>query len=217
MPESRRVKLTKRLIKEAFIELLEEKPLAKVTVTDVCSIAEINRSTFYAYYEDVPSLMREIQEDVISRIPTPESLPDVINSLERFLDLMVPLFDYIQKNSKLFNVLVVQAECDDFAERIVRTVLERYPGFTYAQAVLETGRTHQIRVHMAYIGHPLLGDTVYGGGHTPFEKHNAALIDGQMLHATALILRHPVTGEEMRFETELPENFREMLDRLGRL
>jgi 23S rRNA pseudouridine1911/1915/1917 synthase len=70
---------------------------------------------------------------------------------------------------------------------------------------------------MAYIGHPLMGDTVYGGGHTPFEKHNAALIDGQMLHATALILRHPVTGEEMRFETELPENFREMLDRLGRL
>lgn len=116
MAESRRVKLTKRLITEAFIELLEEKPLAKVTVTDVCSIAEINRSTFYAYYEDV-----------ISRIPTPESLPDVVNSLERFLDMMVPLFDYIQKNSKLFNVLVVQAECDDFAERIVRTVLDRYP------------------------------------------------------------------------------------------
>jgi len=97
------------------------------------------------------------------------------------------------------------------------TVLERFPGFTYAQAVLETGRTHQIRVHMAYIGHPLMGDTVYGGGHTSFEKHNAGLIDGQMLHATALILRHPVTGEEMRFETELPEDFREMLERLRRL
>lgn len=127
MPESRRVKLTKRLITEAFIELLESKPLAKVTVTDVCNIAEINRSTFYAYYEDVPSLMREIQEEVISRIPAPESLPTVVESLERFLDMMVPLFDYIKKNSRLFNVLVVQAECDDFAERIVRTVLERYP------------------------------------------------------------------------------------------
>ncbi len=127
MPESRRVKLTKRLIKEAFIELLESKPLAKVTVTDVCNIAEINRSTFYAYYEDVPSLMREIQEDVISRIPAPETLPTVVESLERFLDMMVPLFDYIKQNSRLFNVLVVQAECDDFAERIVRTVLERYP------------------------------------------------------------------------------------------
>lgn len=106
MAESRRVKLTKRLITEAFIELLEEKPLAKVTVTDVCSIAEINRSTFYAYYEDVPSLMREIQEDVISRIPAPESLPTVVESLERFLDMMVPLFDYIQKTANCLKFLL---------------------------------------------------------------------------------------------------------------
>ncbi len=127
MAESRRVKLTKRLIKEAFIELLEEKALAKVTVTDICNIAEINRSTFYAYYEDVPSLMREIQEEVISHIPAPETLPSVVDSLERFLDMMVPLFDYIKQNDRLFNVLIVQAECDDFAERIVCTVLERYP------------------------------------------------------------------------------------------
>lgn len=96
-------------------------------------------------------------------------------------------------------------------------VIERFTGFTYAEAVLETGRTHQIRVHMAYIGHPLMGDTVYGGGRTAFEKHNAPLIDGQMLHATALILRHPRTGEEMRFETPLPDNFTAMLDKLGRM
>lgn len=97
------------------------------------------------------------------------------------------------------------------------TVLERFPGYTYAQAVLETGRTHQIRVHMAYIGHPLMGDTVYGGGHTAFEKHNAPLIDGQMLHATALILRHPVTGESMRFESPLPDSFDAVLDKLRKL
>ena len=97
-------------------------------------------------------------------------------------------------------------------------VLERFPesGFTYVGAVLETGRTHQIRVHMAYIGHPLMGDTVYGGGHTPFEKHNAPLLDGQMLHAYALILHHPRTGEEMRFETPLTENFTAMLEKLRR-
>ncbi|MBE6542013.1 MAG: RluA family pseudouridine synthase [Ruminococcaceae bacterium] len=95
--------------------------------------------------------------------------------------------------------------------------LERFSGFTYAEAVLETGRTHQIRVHMAYSGHPLMGDTVYGGGHTTFEKHNAPLIDGQMLHATALILNHPRTGEKMRFETPLPENFTEILEKLRRM
>ncbi len=96
-------------------------------------------------------------------------------------------------------------------------VLERFSGFTYAQAVLETGRTHQIRVHMAYVGHPLMGDTVYGGGHTVFEKHNAPLLEGQMLHATALILRHPVTGETMRFESDLPENFSAILHKLRKL
>ncbi|MBQ2546730.1 MAG: RluA family pseudouridine synthase [Clostridia bacterium] len=91
--------------------------------------------------------------------------------------------------------------------------IERYPssGFTYAGAVLETGRTHQIRVHMAYIGHPLMGDTLYGGGHTPFERHYRSLLDGQMLHAAALVLKHPRTGEEMRFETPLPAGFGEML------
>ena len=95
-------------------------------------------------------------------------------------------------------------------------VIERFPtsGFTYAGAVLETGRTHQIRVHMAFIGHPLMGDELYGGGRTTFEKHNAPLIDGQMLHATALILKHPRTGEEMRFESPLPENFEAMLAKL---
>ena len=95
------------------------------------------------------------------------------------------------------------------------SVIERFPssGFTYAGAVLETGRTHQIRVHLAYIGHPLMGDTLYGGGHTVFERHHPALIDGQgqMLHAAALILRHPRTGEALRFETPLPENFSTML------
>ena len=95
-------------------------------------------------------------------------------------------------------------------------ILERFPssGFTYAEAVLETGRTHQIRVHMAYIGHPLMGDLLYGGGHTAFEKHNAPLLDGQMLHAAALILRHPRTGEEMRFESPLPDNFEAVLSKL---
>ena len=98
-------------------------------------------------------------------------------------------------------------------------VIERFPssGFTYVGAVLETGRTHQIRVHMAYIGHPLMGDTVYGGGHTTFEKHNAPLIDGQMLHAFALILCHPRTGEEMRFETPLEDNFEAVLNKLRKI
>ena len=92
------------------------------------------------------------------------------------------------------------------------TVLERFGGVSYLRLRLETGRTHQIRVHMASLGHPLLGDTVYGGGNTRFEKVHAALLDGQALHARALTLTHPRTGEEMRFECPFPENFFKLLE-----
>ena len=97
------------------------------------------------------------------------------------------------------------------------TVLEEFPSFTYAKMELETGRTHQIRVHMSHIGHPIIGDTVYGGGKTPFEKTNSALLDGQILHAKELSFPHPKTKEIMHFECELPDNFKELLKRLKNL
>ncbi len=78
--------------------------------------------------------------------------------------------------------------------------------FSLLRLELETGRTHQIRVHMAHVGHPVLGDPVYGGDRTTFQKHHPALFDGQMLHAHRLTLTHPTTGETMTFEAPLPEN-----------
>lgn len=90
-------------------------------------------------------------------------------------------------------------------------VLERFGGITYLALELETGRTHQIRVHMSHLSHPLLGDTVYGGGRTPFERRHAALLEGQCLHAAALTLPHPRTGEILRFESPLPEEFARLL------
>ena len=90
-------------------------------------------------------------------------------------------------------------------------VLERFGGVSYLALQLETGRTHQIRVHMSHLGHPLVGDTVYGGGRTPFERHHAPLLSGQCLHAVRLTLRHPRTGEDMCFESPLPEDFEKLL------
>ena len=90
-------------------------------------------------------------------------------------------------------------------------VLERYGDVSYVRCLLETGRTHQIRVHMSYIGHPLLGDEVYGAGKIRFEKLHAQLLDGQILHAKRLTLTHPTTGERMSFECELPSNFKKLL------
>ena len=90
------------------------------------------------------------------------------------------------------------------------SVLARYRGYTLVRCKLETGRTHQIRVHMAHIGHPLLGDEVYGHAKLP-EK---GLI-GQCLHAKELEFIHPRTGETVHLCTELPEYFTEVLTRLG--
>lgn len=87
-------------------------------------------------------------------------------------------------------------------------VLERFGQYTYIECRLETGRTHQIRVHMASIGHPLLGDTVYGTAKNPWK------LQGQTLHAMVLGFRHPVTGEFMEFEAPLPEYFCKLLDKL---
>ncbi len=88
-------------------------------------------------------------------------------------------------------------------------VLERFGDYTYIQCELETGRTHQIRVHMASIGHPLLGDSVYGPRKSPFPK-----LVGQTLHAKTLGLLHPKTGEYLEVEAPLPEYFSDLLARL---
>lgn len=91
-------------------------------------------------------------------------------------------------------------------------VLESFPSCTYIECRLETGRTHQIRVHMASIGHPLIGDTLYGG---PAVKQ----VQGQMLHAKIIGFIHPVTRSYMEFDSELPEYFQEILQKVreGRL
>lgn len=107
---------------------------------------------------------------------------------------------------------------DDRAREAVThfTVLERYEGFCLVRCQLETGRTHQIRVHMAHRGHPILGDEVYGGDKTKFFAHNKAIIHGQCLHAKELSLIHPSTNTEMTFNSPLPENMLELIERLRR-
>lgn len=93
-------------------------------------------------------------------------------------------------------------------------VLTQYAGFTHVKCVLETGRTHQIRVHLSSIGHPLFCDPVYGGGHTQLEKQMASQLCGQCLHARTIGFIHPISGKEMFFESELPDYFTALLKKL---
>lgn len=87
-------------------------------------------------------------------------------------------------------------------------VLKQYSSYALIECRLETGRTHQIRVHMAYINHPLLGDLVYGLKKQPFK------LEGQMLHAIEIGFKHPKTGEYMNFESPFPERFTNILSKL---
>lgn len=87
-------------------------------------------------------------------------------------------------------------------------VIERYKGFTYVKLRLETGRTHQIRVHMAYIGHPVAGDVVYG------PKKVITQLGGQCLHAGLIGFVHPITNEYIEIESELPEYFDKFINKL---
>ena len=86
-------------------------------------------------------------------------------------------------------------------------VLERFDGYTLIECKLETGRTHQIRVHMKYIGHPLVGDPLYGSKKKIGDT-------GQFLHAKLIGFKHPRTGEYLEFERDIPDNFKEILEKL---
>lgn len=87
-------------------------------------------------------------------------------------------------------------------------ILQRFEKYTYVECVLETGRTHQIRVHMAHIGHPLLGDEVYGTAKSPFH------LEGQTLHAKILGFRHPASDKYIETDAPLPEYFKKLLNNL---
>lgn len=125
MSENRRVKMTKKMMKDALLELLETKALEKITVTDICEKADVNRSTFYSYYEDISQLLLEIENDVLNNLP---AFPDssLADSDEIFIATLVKFFDYVKGNDRLFRVLIVQRNSSEFNHRLVNYVMERH-------------------------------------------------------------------------------------------
>lgn len=103
----------------------------------------------------------------------------------------------------------MSVHCTNGREAITHyRVLKRFQQFTYIECQLETGRTHQIRVHMSSVGHPILGDQVYGPAKCPYK------LQGQTLHAKVLGITHPTTGEYMEFDAPLPDYFQGLLEKM---
>ena len=103
----------------------------------------------------------------------------------------------------------MSVHCTNGREAITHyRVLKRFQQFTYIECQLETGRTHQIRVHMSSIGHPILGDQIYGPAKCPYK------LQGQTLHEKVLGITHPITGEYMEFDAPLPDYFQALLEKM---
>ncbi len=120
MSQNRRVQMTKQMIKEAFIDLMENSPINKITVKEICRNADVNRSTFYAHYSDPYELFREIQEDIISLTPQVSlyNKEPIYSDLEEF-------FKFIDKNKRIYKILFENTTGAYFRNRILNKIFNR--------------------------------------------------------------------------------------------
>ncbi|MDE5990248.1 MAG: TetR/AcrR family transcriptional regulator C-terminal domain-containing protein [Clostridia bacterium] len=138
MQETRRVRMTKKMIKDAYIELLERNPSKRLSITDICNVADINRSTFYMHYEDVNQLVTEIEDDLLDCIPYPQNVSGTLSESEQYINLLEKTFDYIHENKKYFSIVFVHFENTNFQKRIAQTILERYKSIAISNNTLLT-------------------------------------------------------------------------------
>ena len=117
-PENRRVRMTKRMMKDALMELLQERELVNISVTAICEAADVHRSTFYKYYKDPADLMRDMEQDYLDQIPTPSQDLASLDQ-EELLEKTTVFFDYVKQNEGAFRVLLGESTSSNFAARLI--------------------------------------------------------------------------------------------------
>lgn len=123
--ENRRVRMTKRLMKDALLELLEQTDLSSVSVTAVCNAADVHRSTFYKYYSCPSDLLQEIEQEVLDRIPAP-MMEQNQHGEKNTLMAMTDFLDYVKGNEQVFRILFSESVNSGFASRLVELLSSRY-------------------------------------------------------------------------------------------
>ena len=123
--ENRRVRMTKRLLQDALLVLLEQNELANISVTSLCAQADVHRSTFYKYYSDPTDLLKEIEQDILDQIPTPPQILDKQNQDQLLLETSA-FFDFVKQNEKALRVLFSNNTGSDFSARLVDFLCNGY-------------------------------------------------------------------------------------------
>lgn len=116
--DNRRVRVTKRMVKDALLDLLEENDLVDISITALCEAADVHRSTFYNYYSDPADVLREIEQDFLDSIPVPPDTPEQVDQ-EQLLETNVAFFDYVRENDRVFRILFDESKGSCFAARLV--------------------------------------------------------------------------------------------------
>lgn len=123
--ESRRVLMTKRLMKEALLELLEQKELVNISVTEICKLADVHRSTFYTYYSDQAELLRDLEQDCLDLVLLPS--PDLSQlDEEQLLAETTAFFESVKRNERAFRILLAGSTSSDFSNRLIELQCSRY-------------------------------------------------------------------------------------------
>ena len=125
MKESRKTLMTKKVFREVLLELLQSKPLSKITITEICEKADLNRSTFYAHYVEVRDLLHEIENEMISNIPKVYGNNEHNSKTVKAAELE-GFFDYVRENAFEFRVLLIDSDRNVFFENIKNAILEYY-------------------------------------------------------------------------------------------
>lgn len=124
--ENRRVKITKNMLKASFIQLLEHKEISRITIKEICEVADINRSTFYAHYTDQYDLMRKIQDELVENVEAYLS-PYIYDQMPRVSEeMMIGIFEYIKRNAGICRLLLSEKGDIHFQKRVLNLVYGKY-------------------------------------------------------------------------------------------